>query len=297
MSTRYQLLALDLDGTLFDPSGKISEANMRAVHAARKAGMVVTICTGRGLVECEHALRMIGQVEPVIVAGGAITACPITRRTQHRFSVSQSLVRSTVATLLEHDHPALVLKDPLEAGYDYLVVAGKKQLPLDPVTEWWFQSMDVKVRRVATLDDDEHPEHTVRVGACGLSGTMAKIKGHLHEFAEGKAIVHHFPAVVAPEHASRTADGQTLHVLELFDPRGNKWSALQVLAGKLGIDAARIAAVGDEINDLSMIEGAGLGVAMGNAVAPVKACAKRETRNNAHDGVAHAIENILSGAW
>lgn len=297
MPARYQLLALDLDGTLFDPAGKISESNARAVREARSAGLVVTICTGRGLVECAHALAAIGQTDPVIVAGGAITACPVTRRTQHRFSVSHKLVRSTVATLLEHEHPALVLKDPLEAGYDYLVITGEKNLPLDPVTEWWFQSMDVKVRHARSLDEDEHPEHTVRVGACGLSGTMARIKKDLHAFAEGQAIVHHFPAVVAPEHASRTADGQMLHVLELFDPRGNKWSALQVLAGKLGIDAARIAAVGDEINDLTMIEGAGLGVAMGNAVPAVKAAAKRETKSNAESGVAHAIENMLSGAW
>lgn len=297
MPARYQLLALDLDGTLFDPAGGISDANVRAVRAARAAGLVVTICTGRGLVECADALAAIGQVDPVIVAGGAITACPVTRRTQHRFSISHALVRSAVATLLEHEHPALVLKDPLEAGYDYLVVTGERGLPLDPVTEWWFRSMDVKVRRVSSLDEDEHPEHTVRVGACGLSGTMARISKDLHEFAEGRAIVHHFPAVVAPEHASKTADGQTLHVLELFDPRGNKWSALQVLAGKLGVDPSRIAAIGDEINDLTMIEGAGLGVAMGNAVSRVKAAAKRETRSNADDGVAHAIEHILSGAW
>lgn len=297
MSHRYKLLALDLDGTLFDPAGMISTPNAQAIRAAREAGMVVTICTGRGLVECAHALAAIGQVDPVIVAGGAITACPVTRRTQHRFSVSQSLVRSSVATVLEHGHPALVLKDPLEAGYDYLVVHGEQRLPLDPVTEWWFKSMDVKVRRVASVDEDQHPEHTVRVGACGLSGTMARIKQDLHAFAQGHAIVHHFPAVVAPEHASKTACGQTLHVLELFDPRGNKWSALQILAGKLGIDTAHIAAVGDEINDLSMIEGAGLGVAMGNAVPAVKLAAKRETTSNANDGVAHAIGNILSGEW
>lgn len=297
MPSRYQLLALDLDGTLFDPAGEISKANTQAVRAAREAGLVVTICTGRGLVECAHALTAIAQTDPVIVAGGAITACPVTRRTQHRFSVSQALVRSAVATLLEHDHPALVLKDPLEAGFDYLVVTGPKSLPLDPVTEWWFKSMNVNVRRARSLDEDAHPEHTVRVGACGLSDTMAKIKLDLHAFAEGQAIVHHFPAVVAPEHASRTADGQTLHVLELFDPRGNKWSSLQILAGKLGIDASRIAAVGDEINDLTMIQGAGLGVAMGNAVPAVKQAAHRETKSNSLDGVAHAIDNILSGAW
>ena len=46
-----------------------------------------------------------------------------------------------------------------------------------------------------------------------------------------------------------------------------------------------------------MIEGAGLGIAMGNAIAPVKAAAQRHTRSNDEDGVAFASERILSGAW
>jgi len=59
----------------------------------------------------------------------------------------------------------------------------------------------------------------------------------------------------------------------------------------------RVAAIGDEINDLQLIENAGLGVAMENAVPAVKAVARRVTRSHAHDGVAYAIERILSGEW
>jgi hydroxymethylpyrimidine pyrophosphatase-like HAD family hydrolase len=46
-----------------------------------------------------------------------------------------------------------------------------------------------------------------------------------------------------------------------------------------------------------MIERAGLGIAMGNAVASVKAAAQRQTLSNDEDGVAHAVERILSGSW
>lgn len=294
---KYDLLALDLDGTVFDSKGAISDANRRAILAARRAGMRVTICTGRGLVECLHALDQIEQTEPVVVAGGAIIACPITRRTQHRFAIDQALVAQVVQTILTHRHAALVLKDPLEAGYDYLVVTGEEDHPLDPVTEWWFATMKVNVRRVRRLDEDPDPEHTVRVGACGLSGVLDGIRLSISSACEGKAIIHNFPAVVAPEHASRAADGQKLHILELFDPKGNKWNAIQTLAAKWGIDSSRIAAVGDEVNDVIMIKGAGLGIAMGNAVPAVRDIADRHTRHHDEDGVAHAIDNILSGAW
>ena len=61
--------------------------------------------------------------------------------------------------------------------------------------------------------------------------------------------------------------------------------------------AAEMAAIGDQINDLTMIRGAGLGIAMGNAIQPVKDAARQRTRGHHEDGVAHAIEQILSGAW
>lgn len=292
-----ELIAIDLDGTLFDPAGAVSDENATALARARAAGIRVTICTGRGLVECQHALDRIEQSDPVVVAGGSMIACPRRKRTLHRFSIDQDVVRHATRSVLSHGHPALVLKDPLEAGYDYLVVQGPARIPIDPVTAWWFESMDVRVRYAATLDEDEHPEHTVRVGACGLSGTLSRMKLELVRCFGDDAMIHHFPAVVAPHHARTTEDGQTLHVLEVFDKNANKWSAIRTLARDWDIPDARIAAIGDEINDLPMIRGAGLGIAMGNAVPAVKEAARHQTAPNTQSGVAHAIDRILSGEW
>jgi hydroxymethylpyrimidine pyrophosphatase-like HAD family hydrolase len=294
---RYRMLALDLDGTLLSPDGSVSEANRRAVRAARDAGILVTICTGRGLLESEHALRAIEQSEPVIVAGGSMIACPRTRRTIHRFGISDELVRRTVGVIVESGHPALVLKDPLDAGYDYLVVRGPEELPLDPVTLWWFEKMRVKVRHVRSIDEDEHPEHTVRVGACGLASVLSRVEERLVTDIEHDMTMHNFPAVVAPEYAKRLPTGEMLHILEIFDKSAHKWSAIAHLAAKHGIDAEHIACIGDEVNDVTMISGAGLGIAMGNAVPAVARAARRQTRSNAEDGVAHAVGMMLSGAW
>lgn len=296
-SPRYSILAIDLDGTLFDTRGRISPRNLAAVAAARAAGITVTVCTGRGLVECRHALEQIGQTDPVVVAGGSIIACPTTSRTLHRFPVDRHLVAHMTARLLEHKHPALILKDPVEAGYDYLVITGEDRHPLDPVTLWWFEHMKVRVRYAQRLDEDAHPEHTVRVGACGLSGTLARIKLDLAGALAGRAQMHHFPAVVAPEHARHLPDGESLHILEAFDQNADKWSAIRVVAAMHAVAHERIAAIGDEINDVPMIRGAGLGVAMGNAIPAVREAADRHTLTNDQDGVAHAIDHILSGAW
>lgn len=294
------MLALDLDGTLLDRAGRVSEANRRAVADARGAGMRVVVCTGRGLAECRHAVEAIGQRDPVVVAGGAIIACPETSRTLHRAAIDPSIVEHAVTVVLDQGHAALVLKDPAEAGYDYLVVRGAHGAALDPVTEWWFASMNVRTREVARLGDDPHPEHTVRVGACGVSSRMASVKATLHASFRDEVIIHHFGAVVAPEDVSRVSEGgraETLHVLEVFDRTATKWSAITRLAGQFGTEQSRIAAIGDEINDVDMIAGAGLGIAMGNAIPAVRAAARRETRRNDEDGVAHAVARILTGEW
>lgn len=294
---RYSMLALDLDGTLLSTAGVVSAENIAAVGRARRAGLEVTICTGRGLIECRPALGSIGQTGPVVVAGGSIVACPRTSRTLHRFSIDREMVARTVGTLLAHGHPALILKDPLEAGYDYLVVTGDERHPLDPVTRWWFDTMDVKVRYAHRLDEDEHPEHTVRVGACGLSGGLGRMKRELLEEFGERVTIHAFPCVVAPHMARVAADGQTLHILEVFDRSATKWSAITHLAAQAGVPAERIAAIGDEVNDVPMLVGAGLGVAMGNAVPAVREVADRHTLGNDEHGVAHAIDQILAGVW
>lgn len=288
------MLALDLDGTLLQPDGSVSEADRGAVAAAREAGIRVVVCTGRGLVESVHVCRWISQRDPVVVAGGAMIACPETGRTLHRAALDRRIVERTVRTVLDHGHAALMLKDPADAGYDYLVVRGERDLPLDPVTEWWFASMGVKVRTVRTLEDDPHPEHTVRVGACGIESRMASVKSRL---SHDGTVIHHFPAVVAPAHVSASGAGETLHVLEVFDKTATKWSAISRLAKSFGTPPERIAAIGDQINDVDMIAGAGLGVAMGNAIPRLVEIADRTTLRNTESGVAHAIGRILAGEW
>src|SRR5438105_2273140 len=126
---RYDLIAIDLDGTLLCPRGQVSEANIRAIERSKKAGVRVTVCTGRGFNECKHLTARIGQTEPVVVAGGAMLADPHTGRTIHTFPMRHALVRRLVETLTRHGHAALVLKDPcavqasgLEPGHDYLIV-------------------------------------------------------------------------------------------------------------------------------------------------------------------------------
>lgn len=285
-------IAIDLDGTLLGPDARVSQRNIDAVARARDAGVTVLICTGRGLAESRRALEAIDQRDPVVVAGGSIVADPASARTLHRAVIGADIVRTAVDIFHAESIPALVLKDPSDLDYDYLVLEGTQRHPLDATTRWWFGEHQLRVRTGAHTHDDEHPEHTVRVGMCAV-GSVSSRAAAAAERAFGDAVVmHDFAAVHPQDHAA-----EITHILELFSPHATKWGGIEWICRDRNLDPRRTAAIGDEINDLTMIQNAGLSVAMGNAKPAIKQAARYHTATNAEDGVADAIDHILSGRW
>jgi hydroxymethylpyrimidine pyrophosphatase-like HAD family hydrolase len=299
---KYDLIAIDLDGTLLCSRGQVSDVNARAIERATRAGVRVSVCTGRGFNECKHVTSKLASREPVVVAGGAILSHAESGRTIHRFPMNAGLVRRLVQTLTSHGHAALVLKDPagvdepgISPGHDYLIVSPTGEQAIDPITRWWFREHGIMFHVVPSIDLDEHPDHTVRVGVCGTRGrTQAAADELKHAFAS-EVVFHHFGAVV-PGDDKKPLDDQIV-ILEAFDKSVNKWAAIRWLAGRHRIEPKRIAAIGNDINDVAMLAAAGLGVAMENAIPEARSAAGRHTRSNDADGVAHAIEMILAGEW
>ncbi|CAN5677504.1 Cof-type HAD-IIB family hydrolase [soil metagenome] len=296
MARRYDLLAVDLDGTLLNHAGRVGDDDLAALRTARAAGMVVTVCTGRALGESAHILEAIEQVTPVVVSGGAMVACPVTGATLERFTLEREFVEEAVEFLAERGHAALILKDPHATSLDYLVVGAEGEAGLDRASRWWFGRNALRVKYARTLDLDEHHEHSVRIGAYRADEPVEDLAAALRERFGGEAALQHFCGVLPP--GSQEACGlSSVHIVELFHPRVDKWQAIERLCGRLGVDAARTAAIGDQRNDLEMITHAGLGVAMANAHADVRAAADRTTGDNESGGVAAAVERILSGEW
>jgi HAD superfamily hydrolase (TIGR01484 family) len=306
MPSRYDLIALDLDGTLLCGRGRVSERNLAAIRRAREAGLKINVCTGRGYNECKHIARQIDQVEPLVVAGGSIVTDAANGCTLHRFSMNRDLVSRLVSSMTSHGHAALVLKDPspvtdsgLRDHHEYLIVSPSGEDAVDPVSRWWFKEHDIRFKVVDSLEHDEHPELTVRVGVCGSRRQTAAAAHTLHHEFANEVVVHHFHAVapIAGGAGVMPAGDDQIVVLEAFDRAVSKWNAISWLAHRDGIDPNRICAIGNDVNDIAMLQGAALGIAVGNAIPEAKAVAKRHTCDNDADGVAHAIDMILAGEW
>lgn len=340
----YDLLAVDLDGTLLGPDGKVSPANAAAVKQARERGLEVVITTGRGLAESNAAIDAIdarvpakGRDEaPIVCAGGAMLCDARTGKTMHRWAMGTALVQRLCDHFARLNRAPLLLKDRDAAGFDYLVVNSG---PIEYPTQWWFNAMPVLVKFIDDISHDEHPEHTVRVGFAAEAHVMLALAHGVKEAFGRETTTQHFAAVAGtkgakkpgaatassggtPEYQSHAGDAHPdprsdprahaekgeagikddrIHLLEVFDPQVNKWTAVHRLALEQGIPRKRIACIGDEVNDLAMIEGAvacgGLGIAMGNAIDAVKAAANAQTESFREDGLARAIERMLRGEW
>ena len=289
MALRYDLLVIDLDGTLLARDGSVSAANRQAIDRARTAGIQVIIATGRALAESREAIRDLGHEGLVVAAGGSLLCDAATGRTLDRRVMPRQVVLEITERLLGDNHRALILKDNHATGYDYLTVGNDE---LDPASKWWFDRLDIGVRHVDAATDDLHPHDSVRVGAVACERRLAPLAQALRQELGDRCCLQHWSAVTASH-----AIGSSTHLLEVFTSNVNKWTMIEDYCRRNDIDRHRVAAIGDGLNDVELVRDAGLGIAMANAGPEVLAHADRITDDHESDGVATAIERILCGEW
>lgn len=278
-SVKYKMIAIDLDGTLLSPDGTVTPRAKAAVQSCFAGGMLVCFATGRNWTESRLVLEAVEHYATAVFAGGAMVIDTGQRVTLHKAKVDPQLARDVCRVLEDAGHAVLALQDTEPAGVDYLVSA---DAPLNPETEHWMKVTRATVRRQSRLGEYAH-EHTVRIGIVDHPERVARVKAELQEkFAERVFIQNLFVPTA------------NVDVLEVFDPSVNKWEGILHVARRHGIEPEQIIAIGDDWNDLSMIENAGLGVAMGNARDQIKAVAGRVIGTNREEGLAVFLEELVS---
>jgi len=289
MSLRYDLLVVDLDGTLLNQSGDVSERDIDAIHRAREAGVEFMVATGRAFVECAHTLQAINHQGWLVAAGGSMLVDSATGETVDRRTLPHDVVHEVSRCLLDDGHKVLILKDSHRTGYEYVAVGESE---MDPASKWWFDRIPARVRHLESLDHDEHPEDSLRAGAVGCSSRLAPIAGTLRTQLGERCFLQHWSAVT-----ESAATGSSTHLLEVFTANVNKWTMISAHCQRQGIDPKRVAAIGDGLNDVEMLRNAGLGIAMANAGPEAMASAARITNDHNNHGVSEAIDRILVGEW
>jgi len=286
----YRMIGIDLDGTLLNSEGRVSPGNAAAVRRAITAGVTVVPCTGRGWCESasiRHAFADESNLAVGVFVTGAAISNFVTGAAVNVATFEPGLALEIVEYLWHAPEAVLVFRDTTQADHDYLVTGAGK---LTRNTRWWFEQSGATVvhKSKVTLSD---LSHALRIGVVADSLRMQALCEQADQTFGHRVSLHHFEAVPSPGCASG------VHVLEIFAEGVDKWRGLTWLAARDGVPVDQIAAIGDQINDTSMLKGAGCGVAMANAVEPVLAIADHVTLGCDADGVAYAIDQLLSGAW
>jgi HAD superfamily hydrolase (TIGR01484 family) len=284
------VLALDVDGTLLDRDGALRPTTAAAVARAAGAGIRPVLCTGRRYRRARPVAEWLGLDAPLVCNSGAIVKEPAGHRTLWRADFDRALLADVLAVFRDRGEPVVSFTDRAPEGPDFLVEQHATGRPL-------FDDYVDQNRDHAGVE----PGWTARaVAGADWDGAEASSGAHFHLCAIGSP-----PAMLDFERAVLDRLGGRVRTFVQRSPRyagtmcevirhdASKWAAILHLAGLWGVTAGQVIAVGDDMNDLPMIAGAGLGVAMGHAPAPVLAAADLVTGDHDEDGVAMLVDRVL----
>ena len=272
MTKRFKLLVTDVDGTLLNGDGEVSGTNRAAIRSLVESGIPVALCTGRSIMSCRKIIDHLDlRDRNHIFYDGALVGTPDGEDPVRAVYLPPALVKEMVAFAADN-------------GINLELAALRGSFS---ERETW--SSHVKT----TIFD-----HPVAIGP--LSGIWEReklIRASLTIREPGdKEKADLFVARfrddlrVSPAHSPEFPE---VTFLNLLVPGLSKGKAVEALAKSLGITTDEVVAAGDWLNDIPMMEAAGLAVAMGNAHDDVKAIADYVTLTAADDGLAHAIRRFF----
>ena len=259
-----KLIAMDMDDTLLNEQHQISQENKEAIRRATERGVAVTIATGRMFCSTLAFAQHLGIKVPLINYNGAMVRDTLTGKTLFHRPIDRETAASVAALFRERG--------------------------------WYLQKHIDDVLYVAELNENSrYYSDYVKAEAIPLGNefyTMSEAPTKLLSLAD-QPLLDEIRGVVEERWGDRiNAASSRTRYLEMVDAGVNKGEALAFLADYLGIRREEVMAIGDGMNDVAMIQYAGIGVAMGNAKAAVQASADYVTASNSQDGVAEAIEKF-----
>ena len=281
MKKDIKIIALDLDGTLLDSQKRLSEANRAALEEAAAKGVHIVPTTGRFFGMMPQAVRDLPFVRYAITINGA-----------------QVYDRETDTAIVREEIPLDMALDVISLldGYDVIYDCYRSNWG------WMTESLQAKAENYAT---DAHylkmvrefrnpvPELKEYLKSTAAEGDVQKVMLFARNTPGSESVTKAITAAVAERFPSIKATSSTWNNLELNIATAHKGNSLKRFAEHLGYTLDNCMALGDGTNDLSMIEAAGLGVAMANAHPLVLAAADHVTATNDEDGVAKAIRDFV----
>ncbi len=277
MKPPLRLIAIDIDGTLLDPQFQISETNLQALRGAHRAGVEIVLVTGRRHTFALPVAEVLGFDLWLISSNGAVTKS--TRgELFHRDLLPAATARKLIAHMDEFRGNAVLTFDREDRGA--LVIERADQLHAS--ISRWMEKNAAYIAQIVPLEDALTTD-PIQAMFCGTITQMAGAQRRLAEAGLDNEIT-----VLKTEYEARD-----LTIVDVLNHGCSKGHAVARWALRRGIAREQVMAIGDNYNDVEMLEFAGFPVIMGNACAELKQGGWTVTLGNDRSGVAAAIEQVL----
>jgi Cof subfamily protein (haloacid dehalogenase superfamily) len=276
VTPRIRLLAVDIDGTLLDSQYQISAANLAALRRAHGVGVEVALVTGRRHAFALPIAEMLGFDLWLISSNGAVTRST-GGETFHRDLLPVETARQLLTHMQEFRTNTVVTFDGEYRGC--LVV--ERMDDLHASIARWMEKNEKFIQCVAPLVNALVSD-PIQTMFCGNIARMNAALQHLAAGAFSDAIT-----VLKTQY-----DARDLCIVDVLNQGCSKGHALRRWAQHRGIAREQVMAVGDNFNDIEMLEFAGVPVIMGNACAELKQNGWLITASNDESGVAAALEQV-----
>ena len=275
-----RLLAVDLDGTLLNSRAELSPGNREALAAAARCGVEVAIVTGRRFHSALPFIRQLDCAVTVISSNGARIGT-LDGQTCYRNFLRAALAREALRTTPEARRYAVVMYDLPGRGQ----VTMQEGASLEGPIAWYRRTAPDALLEVADLEaaiDLGRPD-PIQVM---FGGPPADIEP-LHPLLARSAIAPHVQLTWTKYPLRSTV------ILDVMPRDCTKGAALRLWAERRGLNPAEVMAIGDNHNDLEMLQFAGRAVLMGNAEPGISRDGWAVTLSNDEDGVAAAVERYV----
>jgi Cof subfamily protein (haloacid dehalogenase superfamily) len=274
-----RLLATDIDGTLLNPQFKIAEGDLQALRRAHAAGIEVVLVTGRRHTFALPIAKQLGFDLWLISSNGAVTRS-LAGETFHRDVMPADTCRKLCRAMQEFRGNTVLTFDKESKG----AIVLERVDELGTSIQRWLEKNMEYIEFVVPIEDALMSD-PLQAMFCGTMARMSQALRALDGAGMNGAVT-----VLRTEYPERD-----LSMIDVLNAGCSKGHALERWAKRRGYRREQVMAIGDNHNDVEMLEFAGYPVIMGNACEELRSRGWTVTLGNDACGIAAAVEAVMSG--
>lgn len=288
----YKLVAIDLDGTLLNSYGEVSNKNKEAIKKAIEKNVEIVLASGRPIMSVKNLANEIGCNNYMICGNGAITYDIQNEKIIYDKFLEKSKVLQIIKICEENSiFYNVYTKDTiLTKNLNYNILFYNQENATKP---------EDKKTRIAIIEDIEkyiqnrEEEDYLKITICDNDKIIfGSIIRKIRTIKDIDVLdVAHMSRKLIKDGTENVS--MEYYYTEITNINVDKWQAIENLIERLQIKREEVIAIGDNINDSQMVKEAGLGVIMGNSAPYIKKIADIVVKDNDNDGVAEAIEKYI----